>query len=303
MNMLRGKDGSLNYDTFGKEVKLELEKLLGDEMRVELQHVTKNNGITLEGICILEPGSRVAPTIYLEEFYQEYQDGITVKEIASQVWKVYERSKKGLSASLDYFLDFQKVKDQILCKVISQKMNEKLLLEIPHIPYLDLAIAFFCVVESRELGSGSILIRNEHMRYWNVSRELLYEYARENTLRLRPFQLKSMEEIIEDLVEPQEQKLLKELPMYVLSNEDRIFGAAGILYDRVLCDAGEQLEEDFYVLPSSVHEVILVPDSVAGSPDYLRDMVHEVNTTQVEPEDVLSENIYHYDRKKHRLSV
>ena len=91
--------------------------------------------------------------------------------------------------------------------------------------------------------------------------------------------------------------------MYVLSNRDRVFGAAGILYDRILSSAGARLEEDFYVLPSSVHEVILVPGHVAGSEKELHAMVHEVNHTQVEPEEVLSENVYHYDRKKHCLSI
>ena len=112
-----------------------------------------------------------------------------------------------------------------------------------------------------------------------------------------------MEELIEDLVEPEERNLLKEIPMYVLSNRDRVFGAAGILYDRILSSAGARLEEDFYVLPSSVHEVILVPGHVAGSEKELHAMVHEVNHTQVEPEEVLSENVYHYDRKKHCLSI
>ena len=91
--------------------------------------------------------------------------------------------------------------------------------------------------------------------------------------------------------------------MYVLSNQKRVFGAAGLLYDRVLSDAGVRLEDDFYVLPSSVHEVILVPDHVAGSEKELRIMVHEVNHTQVEPEEILSESVYHYDRKKHSLSI
>ena len=75
----------------------------------------------------------------------------------------------------------------------------------------------------------SILVREERRKLWRVSKGiLLYEYARENTFRLRPFELKSMEELIEDMVEPEEKKLLKEIPMYVLSNQKRVFGAAGL---------------------------------------------------------------------------
>lgn len=293
----------MNYDTFGMEVKLEMEKLLNDQAYVELHHVTKNNGIALEGICIMEQGNHISPTIYLEEFYEAYKEGLPVKEVAQQVLRIYEKSRTGLHVSLDYFLDFDQVKDRILCKVVSRRLNEELLQSIPYIPYLDLAVIFFCIVQNQEFGWGSILIRNEHRKIWNVSGEVLYEYARENTQRLRPFQLCTMEELIGEMVDTGEQRLLKELTMYVLSNEDRIFGAAGILYDRVLCEAGERMDEDFYVLPSSIHEVILVPDSVAGDRDDLTRMVREINDTQVEPEDVLSDHVYHYSRRKHFLTV
>lgn len=299
----RRKDDSLNYNVFGNEVKQEVEKLLGSEVRVELRQITKNNGIILEGLCILEKGSYVSPTIYLEDFYREYKDGVSLKEIAGRIYDIYEKRCRNIPFSLEYFLDFEKIKENIFCKLVNREMNQELLRDVPSVSFLDLSVVFICAVKNEEFGTGSVLIREEHRKHWKVSKELLYEYARENTFRLRPFELKSMEELIEDLVEPEERNLLKEIPMYVLSNRDRVFGAAGILYDRILSSAGARLEEDFYVLPSSVHEVILVPGHVAGSEKELHTMVHEVNHTQVEPEEVLSENVYHYDRKKHCLSI
>lgn len=299
----RRKDDSLNYNVFGNEVKQEVEKLLGSEVRVELRQITKNNGIILEGLCILEKGSYVSPTIYLEDFYREYKDGVSLKEIAGRIYDIYEKRCRNIPFSLEYFLDFEKIKENIFCKLVNREMNQELLRDVPSVSFLDLSVVFICAVKNEEFGNGSVLIREEHRKHWKVSKELLYEYARENTFRLRPFELKSMEELIEDLVEPEERNLLKEIPMYVLSNRDRVFGAAGILYDRILSSAGARLEEDFYVLPSSVHEVILVPGHVAGSEKELHTMVHEVNHTQVEPEEVLSENVYHYDRKKHCLSI
>ena len=293
----------MNDNTFGNGIKQEVEKLLGSEVRVELHRITKNNGIILEGLCILEKGSYVSPTIYLEDFYREYKDGMSLKEIAGRIYDIYEKRCRNIPFSLEYFLDFEKIKENIFCKLVNREMNQELLRDVPNVSFLDLSVVFICAVKNEEFGNGSVLIREEHRKHWKVSKELLYEYARENTFRLRPFELKSMEELIEDLVEPEERNLLKEIPMYVLSNRDRVFGAAGILYDRILSSAGARLEEDFYVLPSSVHEVILVPGHVAGSEKELHAMVHEVNHTQVEPEEVLSENVYHYDRKKHCLSI
>ena len=244
----RRKDDSLNYNVFGNEVKQEVEKLLGTEVRVELRQITKNNGIILDGICILEKGCNVSPTIYLEEFYREYKNGMSLREIASRICEVYEKRCRGIPFSLEYFLDFEKMKERIFCKLINWELNKELLNEVPNIPCLDLAVVFVCAVENEEFGNGSILVREEHRKLWRVSKELLYEYARENTFRLRPFELKSMEELIEDMVEPKEKKLLKEIPMYVLSNQKRVFGAAGLLYDRVLSDAGVRLEDDFYAV-------------------------------------------------------
>ena len=225
----RRKDDSLNYNVFGNEVKQEVEKLLGTEVRVELRQITKNNGIILDGICILEKGCNVSPTIYLEEFYREYKNGMSLREIASRICEVYEKRCRGIPFSLEYFLDFEKMKERIFCKLINRELNKELLNEVPNILYLDLAVVFVCAVENEEFGNGSILVREEHRKLWRVSKELLYEYARENTFRLRPFELKSMEELIEDMVEPEEKKLLKEIPMYVLSNQKRVFGAAGLL--------------------------------------------------------------------------
>ena len=103
--------------------------------------------------------------------------------------------------------------ERIFCKLINRELNKELLNEVPNILCLDLAVVFVCAVENEEFGNGSILVREEHRKLWRISKELLYEYARENTFRLRPFELKSMEELIEDMVEPEEKKLLKEIPM------------------------------------------------------------------------------------------
>lgn len=130
----RRKDDSLNYNVFGNEVKQEVEKLLGTEVRVELRQITKNNGIILDGICILEKGCNVSPTIYLEEFYREYKNGMSLREIASRICEVYEKRCRGIPFSLEYFLDFEKMKERIFCKLINWELNKELLNEVPNIP-------------------------------------------------------------------------------------------------------------------------------------------------------------------------
>ena len=293
----------MNYDAFIMAVQKEVEQLVGQEMKVELHQVTKNNGVILKGVCIRQPGVRVVPTIYLEEFYQRYQSGEELGVLAKEILAIHEKSKKTGDFSLDCFTDFSKMQSQITLKLVNREKNRELLREVPWIPYLNLAIVFIVNIQDEELGSGNILIRLEHLKLWKVSKEVLYEYARENTLKLRPAKLQTMEEAIEDFLAPEERHMMKELPMYVLSNEERIFGAAGLLYDRILFKAGQEIGDNFYILPSSIHEVILVPEQMIQATAFLEEVVKDINENQVDPEEVLSDKIYHYDWVHHRLSI
>ena len=171
----------MNDNTFGNEVKQEMEKLLGSEVRVELRRITKNNGIILEGLCILEKGSYVSPTIYLEDFYREYKDGMSLKEIAGRIYDIYEKRCRNIPFSLEYFLDFEKIKENIFCKLVNREMNQELLRDVPNVSFLDLSVVFICAVKNEEFGNGSVLIREEHRKHWKVSKELLYEYASDHS--------------------------------------------------------------------------------------------------------------------------
>ncbi len=293
----------MNYELFGKAIELEVQKQLDDHIKVELHTVMKNNGVQLKGLCIMERDSRISPTIYLEEFYQRYLNGCPLREIVEKILEIYEKSRSESEFSLEDFADFSKVQNKLMCKLVSRERNQTLLEEIPHVPYLNLEIAFFLAVENMDFGNGSILIRNDHLKVWKVSTEILYEYARENTIRERPFRIQTMKELIGNLVKEEEQHFFAELPIYVLSNEERIYGAAAILYDRVLEEAGKRLKENYYILPSSLHEVILVPESGIKGSEPLEKLVREVNETQVEPEDVLADCVYHYDCEQHKLTL
>ena len=89
--------------------------------------------------------------------------------------------------------------------------------------------------------------------------------------------------------------------MYVFSNRTRSFGASAILYDGRLAKIAERLKENYYVLPSSVHETIIVAESDAPAKDDLDAIIREINETQVDPEEVLSNQAYYYDRKEGKL--
>lgn len=276
---------------------------MGSEVQVERRRITKNNGVELEGITITEEGRKISPMIYLEEYYHIYEKGATLSEIVEDILRIYKKSRENIPQTPDFYMDFEKIRTQVACKLISYERNEEQLARLPYVRCLDLALVFYYIMEEKDIGRGTILIYNSHLDLWGITREQLYEAARRNTPRLLPFEFKEMRELMEENFEDTEELLGEELPMYVLSNVDRQFGAVNIIYDSVLSEIGRKLEDDFYILPSSVHECIIVPVKTRATRDELKNMVWDINRTQVLPEEVLSDHVYFYERNSHRLSL
>lgn len=267
---------------------------LGDEVQVKLQEVIKNNGVVLQGLVILSGKSNLSPTIYLNSYMEAYEKGVPLTEIVGQILAIYRQEMPKERVDLEFFRDFDSVKEGICYKLVNREKNQALLERIPHIDFLDLSICFFYAYRDERLGAGSILIYNNHMDVWNCSTEDLFKLAKKNTARIYPGKLVKIGELLGEYLGIKDEELLAEIPMYVLSNEQRIFGAACMIYPESLEKAAEQLRENFYILPSSIHEVIILPRHVATDVRVIRDMVREINHTQVAPEEILSDNLYFY---------
>lgn len=293
----------MRYREFVEALQGELESRLG-EAAVTFQKVTKNNEVTKDCFLISESGYDISPAVYIEEYYREFRDGMSLKEAADKIAEVYKECRSGLSLDAGSFCEFEKVRSSVFCRLINRGKNRKLLQNVPYVPYLDLAVVFYYAQENKTIGSGTVLIHSEHMQFWNITEQTLWNQARENTRRCTPAKLYTMKDLLLEMVPEGENMDLRneDVPMHVLTNEKRYQGACGILYDPVLQEAAQKLGS-FYVLPSSVHECILVPENASPQPEELMAMVHEINLTQVPPEEVLSDHIYHYDAKKHHLTI
>lgn len=288
---------------FAEIVSRAVSEELGNDYQVKLQEVIKNNGVVLQGLVILNAGSNLSPTIYLNPFLEAYENDMPLADIVARILDIYKREMPIDNIDMDFFRDFEKVRDGICYKVISRDRNRALLERIPHIDFLDLSICFFYAYRNARLGDGSILIYNNHMETWQCSVETILGLAKKNTPRLYPDQITNMGELLESFMGAAQGKNLLELPMYVLSNEQRVFGAACMIYPDILARVGRMFQENFYILPSSVHEVILLPMHAAGDADSMRDMVREINMTQVAPEEVLSDNLYFYSCLDNHLEI
>ena len=283
-----------------------MEKVDGN-ISVYIHSTVKNNGTKRHGLTIAEKGGNIFPTIYLEEYYQQFLAGGSVENIAGDILKMYREVRFKSSFEGEFLRDFKKVKERIVYHLVNRKANEDMLLEAPYDEYLDLAVVYYVLLEVNSYGMASLMIRDEHLKMWNVSKKEVSCEAQRNTGKLLPYEFRAMSALLKEL--PVKEDGMGEADnkgkdlMYVLSNCIRSYGAAVILYENQLDGIGAYLAENFYVLPSSIHEVIVVPESVSPGREALDFLVVKVNETQVDPEEYLSNHVYYYDRQERRLTA
>lgn len=292
----------MNYQQFIVAVKEKATALLGETVTVRIQTVLKNNGTKRVGLMITKPTVNISPTIYLEQFFIQYQNGRRLSEIAKNIQSLYEDVEPEQSWQVDALLDFQSAQTKLAFKLIQHNQNVELLEDIPHIPYLDLEIVFYVLLDDCEQGVATILITNNIVNHWGISTEVLYQVAMANTPRILGAECKPMYEMVSELSgEEPEETDEQEGILYVLTNSLRYFGAACLLYPQVLEDIGNQIDDDYYLLPSSIHELIILPAQYALSAHELKEMITDINASQLMDEEVLSDHAYYYSRKENRV--
>lgn len=297
------------FSEFTSVVKTELENHLPTDFRgaIKLDPITKNNGVVKTGLTIYRPGETVQPMLYLEPFYQDYTDGKELPDILKEIAVTYVESiHRGDVLGNINPTSFDSVKDRITCRLVSQKENTVFLRQAPHRQMEDLAEIYqISIMESKD-GEGSIKVNNALMRQWNISPEELHTLALRNTERMYPPTFQTIEQVIISMMTGEERSgnLLQDNRnfqpdlMYVLTNKTNMHGAAVLLYPDVLERVRQVIGSDYYVLPSSVHEVLVIPKDGIHQKQELGKMVREVNATQVLPEERLSNCIYEYQSEK-----
>ena len=293
----------MTYQQFIYEAMTGVKKYVEENITVNLNTVIKNNGKERRGLTISERGVNISPTIYLEEYYKEFQQGKSMKQIVGEVLELYQEVRFEQPWESSELQKFENIKDHLVCKLVNFEKNKHMLSEMPYYRFLDLAVTCYVILDLHTKGTATMTVKNEHLKMWNVSREEILKISKENSERLLPAEIKRMKEVIAEMT-GMECDLSKEDDfMYVLSNAQKHYGAVCITYEHVLDLAADGMKESFYIIPSSVHEVILIPESKSPGKEEIRKMVMEVNETQVEEEDRLSDNVYYYDLEKQIITM
>ena len=290
-----------SYERFCMNMHNALKKKSKEGSTVHLQTVRKNNGVILRGITITNSSGNIMPTVYLDKFFCMYEEGTAFEEVVTFFLREYEKAGVEGDFDIQFFSEYEKVKPRLGFKLLHSEMNKELLEQIPHKNYLDLAIVCYCDIKDARIGHGSILIKNEHMEMWKINEEQVIQDAMKNMPSLYPADFMNMSVVLREIFRDPAQLLDMELPMFVLTNKERINGAASLLYEGQLEQIARMIGEDFYVLPSSIHEVIIVPKSKGTDEEYLSRMVDEINHEQLAREEILANHAYRYDCKLKEL--
>ncbi len=288
---------------FGNVIVSEIRDVLGADIEVELKDIDKNNGVKYHAVIIRKKEDTVAPTIYIDNWFEEFKNGRVLMSIVKEIIDIYKEHTPAGNVDMDFFGDFSKVNDKLFFKLVNYDKNESFLEEVPYRQFEDLALVPLCRVVNEYLGSGVIVIKNEHLRAWEISSEELWENVMENAAHVTPYTVESILECLGgefggDIPDD------PECNMYVISNKEKTYGASAFLYPGVLKHVSKKLNDNLIIIPSSIHEVIVIP----GSSDIvdnqrLISMVKEVNSTVVSNEEILSDNIYYYDSIHDTISL
>ena len=293
------------YNEFLETVKKQMKQKLGDGYFLTLRKVQKNNGLVLDGLCITKGCDTVAPSIYLNSFYEQYEKGVSLEQIVQDLLKVYRQNSYPPSLNQLVLSDYESLSSRIAFRLINTASNQSFLKTVPHIPWMDLSIVFYLYIQGNDNGIMTAAVSDYHMKTWGITADELYTQSLLNTPRLFPPVISSMACILENL-DPEHLQYnpsLPETPFYVLTNKNGINGAACVLYKDVIKNFAEGMDRDILILPSSIHEVLLLPDDDQLPYRDLANLVTFINQTEVPAEDRLSNQVYRYSRLKDQFSV
>ena len=285
-----------------KELVKEVKCVVGENYNVEEKIVTKNNDTKLYAVIISEESKGVSPIIYVDGYLNKISEGVmTLLEAAKEIFTIYESAKPSTCTSEQDFLNKEFVLSYVEYQLINLALNKDLLEATPHKELLDLAVVYRVFVNGFGEESGSFLMNNRILENLKISETEIDKAAKVNTLKAG-FVKTSMYEMIKGMPRPRDVEESPEQEMFVLTNRKKLYGANILLYPNELKNVADRINDDLYILPSSINEVIAVPASV-GTCEELRNMVKNVNDTQLAPDEILSYSVYKYSRSTRTVEL
>ena len=303
----------MNFDEFVTQVKDRVKDFLPEDFAdasVEVMETRKLNQ-TYTALVVRKEGQPIAPSIDLNALYEEL-DNSSMEEVLEKTADLAQRQPEDLD--VEQIQDYDKAKDRLFIRVSGVEENRELLEDVPHKEFNGLAITYHVLAEINDQEMGSTMVTNALLEKFGVTKEQLHEDALLNSPNILPPSIEPMEAMIGKMMgfgaameapagfKEQIEKLdMRREGMAVLTNTQMVNGAAVIFYPGVMEKIGDSQQVNFFILPSSVHEVILVNDDGSMNLKDLEEMVKSINASEVAPKDRLSDTVFHYDWKERLL--
>lgn len=291
----------MTYETFREKV---LQGLQGRELgnvSLRLTKQMKSNGQMKYGIVFKNPAANTSPTIYLEEYYEFYQATKELDTVINLVAGLYQ-SLPAIQVDEKKLLDYSAAKSRIIMKLVNTEKNRTFLETAPHIPFQDLSIVYHYLIGKSDRMLLSMPVNDEVLKEWGVDTLELHQQALANYNRLLPIKFANLNQHLLDrgFLKSEYYAAISDndpnKDMYFLTNEYLSCGAVLMTCKNLMDEIADFFKEDFYIIPSSIHEVILFPRSKAPSKEKLDQMIQEVNRDYLDPAEYLSDHAYYYSR-------
>lgn len=280
---------------------------------IVLSSTLKNNGTLKNAIIVAKPGEKVSPCIYLDPYYNMLSD-VATEDIMNFIAKsrvenevncrnIEEKSPELFDHRL---LEWDTVKDRILPRVVNTERNQEYLSEHPSREKVDLSMNYRLLVSTDNGGTSTIGVTYDLMEHWGVTEEELFHAAQVNEHNIFPTMVKPIGDMIKGFgaeLPAECQGMPTKYDMYVMTNSVNQNGATVLFTDEPFAKLAEYINTDLYILPSSIHEVIAISTEGWWKPEDLAMMVRDVNSSEVSPEEQLSDHVYFYDKDQHELRI
>ena len=302
----------MDYEQFKERIEEDLHQALADhgiDANFSQHHVEKLNA-SYDALSVTPEGSHIGVNANLSAMFEAIENGQDYNEVVSRASEsIITDIENTPEINVEDLTNYDEMKSKLAMEVVSADRNAEMLENVPHEQMEDMAVVYRLILGQDSEGRSSVfvtndltvLVTNDLMEQFGVTHEQLHEDAMINAPEIRPSEIRGLSVVMTEMMGP---GMTPEIDpadeqMFVAGVSDIIYGAGVIAYPNFFEDAAEKLGGDFYVLPSSIHEVLLVRDNGEMTAKDLEVMVKEVNATQVAPEDQLTDHVYHYDSKEH----
>lgn len=283
-----------------------LKERLGDTFLLEQRDIPGINGTMRPSFFVKEGNSPASRGIRIDSYYKRYQAGAGMDALAEEILGRCREEATFPEKEIQKLSCWESIKGHIFPKLVNTGKNATLLMDAPHREFLDLSMVYYARIgtDCRET-CGTLLILGSHMRHWGIREESLHQAAWKNLNREDKAVFEDLASLLGAYAGPSLGHGASDIPkMYVLGSSSRQNGAVQVCCQRLLKEIAGELNDDFWILPSSIHETLLIPVGHArDAAQELAEIVRQVNTSQLMPEEFLSGHVYHYRRDSGKLSI